>query len=445
MLLVSLRKIIIIHSTVCMYSALRKYSSPLNFATFCHISGFKHKDIKLYFFVKNQQQVGHNHEVERHLLDISNFFNKSKTEKLGVQNYSAPLLSVQQTLSQRSVKSAESIMKNKEHTRQVRDTVVKKFKAGFGYKKISQALNIPRSSVQAIILKWKEYQTTANLPRPGRPSKISAHTRRRRIRDAAKRPMITLDELQRSTAEVGDSVHRTTISRILHKSGLYGRVARRKPFLKDIHKKCSLKFATSHLGDTPNMWKKVLWSDETKIELFGNNAKCYVWRKSNTAEHTIPTVKHGGGSIMVWACFSSAGTGKMVKIDGKMDGAKYRTILEKNLMESAKDLRLGRRFVFQQDNDPKHKAKSTMEWFKNKHIQVLEWPRQSPDLNPIENLWKELKTAVHKCSPSNLTELELFCKEEWEKISVSRCAKLIETYPKRLTAVIAAKGGATKY
>ena len=73
-----------------MYSALRKYSAPLNFATFCHISGFKHKDIKLYFFVKNQQ-VGNNHEVERHLLDISNFFNKSKTEKLGVQNYSAPL------------------------------------------------------------------------------------------------------------------------------------------------------------------------------------------------------------------------------------------------------------------------------------------------------------------------------------------------------------------
>ena len=88
------------------------------------------------------------------------------------------------------------------------------------------------------------------------------------------------------------------------------------------------------------MWKNELWSDETKIKRFTHNAKQYVWSKSNTAhhpEHTIPTVKHGGGSIMVWACFSSAGTGKMVKIDGKMDGAKYRTILEENLLESAKD------------------------------------------------------------------------------------------------------------
>ncbi|CAB1416378.1 unnamed protein product [Pleuronectes platessa] len=93
-------------------------------------------------------------------------------------------------------------------------------------------------------------------------------------------------------------------------------------------------------------------------------------------------------------------------------------------MQSAKDLRLGRRFIFQQDNDPKHTARATKEWFGLKNVNVLKWPSQSPDLNPIENLWQDLKIAVHRRSPSNLTELHLFCQEEWTNLSISRCAKL---------------------
>ena len=82
------------------------------------------------------------------------------------------------------------------------------------------------------------------------------------------------------------------------------------------------------------MRNKILWFDETKIEL---NAKQHIWRKPGT----IPTVKHGGGSIMVWGCFSAAGIRRIGRIEGKLNGAKYREILDENLLQSAQDLRLG--------------------------------------------------------------------------------------------------------
>ena len=78
-------------------------------------------------------------------------------------------------------------------------------------------------------------------------------------------------------------------------------------------------------------------------------------------------------------------------------------------------------------------------WFKGDHLNVLEWPSQSPDLNPVKNLRYDLKIAVHQRNPSKLKELEQFCLEEWAKIPVARCAKLIETNTKRLAAVIVAK------
>jgi hypothetical protein len=81
--------------------------------------------------------------------------------------------------------------------------------------------------------------------------------------------------------------------------------------------------------------------------------------------------------------FSVAGTGRLVQIEGKMNGEQYREILDDNLLQSAQDLRLGRRFTFQQDNNPKLTAKSTQEWLRDRSLNVLDWPSQSPDLNPV--------------------------------------------------------------
>jgi hypothetical protein len=109
---------------------------------------------------------------------------------------------------------------------------------------------------------------------------------------------------------MGETSRRTTISAALHQSGIYGRVARWKPFLSKRHITAHLEFAKRHLKDSQTMRNKILRSDETKIELFGLNAKRHIWRKPGT----IPTVKHHAVGT-----FSAAGTGRLVRIERKMN------------------------------------------------------------------------------------------------------------------------------
>ncbi|GFW44072.1 transposable element Tcb2 transposase [Trichonephila clavipes] len=114
-----------------------------------------------------------------------------------------------------------------------------------------------------------------------------------------------------------------------------------------------------------------------------------VWRKPNTShhpKHTTPTVKHEGGTVMVWGMYGCVGVGKLVFIDGIMHKMAFLNILHNNLKESADKLGLGLNFTFQQDNDPKHTAFVVKEWLLYHCRNQLNTPPQSPDINVIKNL-----------------------------------------------------------
>src|SRR5882762_194679 len=199
-------------------------------------------------------------------------------------------------------------------------------------------------------------------------------------------------------------------------------------------------------------WKRILWSDETRINRIGSDGRAYIWKKKGEPlceRTTTPTVKYGGGNnLMVWGCMGWNGVGVLTEIQGIMNAEQHCDILDEGVVESFEKLEMleGER-MFQQDNDPKHTSKKETKWFKDNSIGVMVWPAQSPHINPIEHLWVDLKKTLNKYpNPAKgVHELWERAVEEWNKIPPETCQKLIESMPRRIQAVIKAKGGHTKY
>lgn len=158
----------------------------------------------------------------------------------------------------------------------------------------------------------------------------------------------------------------------------------------------------------------------------------------------VPTVKHGGGNVMVWGCFCAAGVGDLVEVSGKINKEQYRQIILNHAEISGFRL-MGAGFQLQQDNDPKHTAKDTT-FLLNKKVHQgmfkwMDWPSQSPDFNPIELLWDELDRKVRTDPPTSKADLLKKLKKHWSEITPECIAKLLRRMPKFCEAVVQQKGG----
>uniref|UniRef100_A0A8C5QGA3 Transposase Tc1-like domain-containing protein n=1 Tax=Leptobrachium leishanense TaxID=445787 RepID=A0A8C5QGA3_9ANUR len=167
-------------------------------------------------------------------------------------------------------------------------------------------LNIPRETIGSIIRKFKAKGTVETLPCRGRKKMLTSTAVRYLKRRVEKSPRVTAEELRKDLSDVGTEVSAQTIRRTLRNEVLHARTPRRTPLLSPKNKKSRLQYAKSHVDKPRKFWDSVLWTDKTKLELFGPMDQCYVWRRKNKAyeeKNTLPTVKHGGGGGQ--SCFGA--------------------------------------------------------------------------------------------------------------------------------------------
>jgi hypothetical protein len=219
-----------------------------------------------------------------------------------------------------------------------------------------------------------------------------------------------------------------------------------KPYVSESNRIKRLQFAHQYIDKSVEFWRNIIWSDESPFTfIMKGRERVRRLKNERYSPHCITaTVKHDK-KINVWGCFNGSGVGNFYLVPGIMDRFEYLNILRTQLRPSIDKLAPHGNFIFQHDNDPKHTAIVVKSYIRDNQITTLQWPSQSPDLNPIENLWSILDNRTKLRRPQTEEQLFQILKTEWESFGIELLQTLSDSMPRRLQAVIDNNGWPTKY
>jgi transposase len=304
-------------------------------------------------------------------------------------------------------------------------------------------------SIAAIykVINPKKTDQPAESPKPmGRPPKLSERDKRSVVRYALTHRRATLGEI---TQNIPVNVSGDTVRRALKDNGLNNRVARMKPYLMPRHIMNRRIFAMEHVSWTMDDWKKVIWTDEATFELGKNSRQIRVWRRIDEEYNndcTGSTFKSGRVSVMVWGAIALGKKSKLVVLPpGRRSATDFVDLVYDGPLLEFLDEFIDPTLM--EDGAPVHRSNAPKEWRQQHGLNKMVWPAQSPDMNPIENLWMQMKDRVTKQHKTSMS-LETFTEsiiQSWEAITVEQIDKLVMTMPTRVRTLMKNNGKSTRW
>lgn len=270
----------------------------------------------------------------------------------------------------------------------------------------------------------------------GRPKKLSSNNQRRVVQLARKNPVWSSQKLACTLQDkAAVSVTDRTVRRYLRRAGYVKLLPKKIPALTDKHKLQRIEFCQKNLQlDISN----VFITDESLFQLHRNTLR--LWSKTNC--RSMKAVPKFSPSVMVWGALSTKGFYLKILPSGSINSEKYCATV-KEFLPFANNL-FPNGWILQQDGATAHTARGTKAWFERNNVTVLQWPPNSPDLSPVENVWQILKDEVEKVSPSSVVELRHEIEQSVRKVTQPLQVKLMESMRKRFQVCLEQKGGLVK-
>ena len=242
-------------------------------------------------------------------------------------------------------------------------------------------------------------------------------------------------------------ISRSTVFRASHLgNSLEWKRMRKAPAMTAFYKKMRLEWFIENVKFYLEEWQSIIFSDEKKFNLDGIDGNAYYWHSLRHDERMFSTRQHGGGSVMICACFFYFGRSSIAFLDGRQDSECYVRTMENYLLPMAHTCH-DDTWIYQQDDATIHTSKLTISWFNYKKVASLKWPARSPDLNPIENLWGILSNKVYANNRvfNTMQELKDAIETCWHDIPLKCLRMLIGGMPNRCGTVIKEREGPLKY